>query len=266
MEMFAQEEELIASTIPMTTYFKNIGRDLSDGVDGHLINLAKACVRLTGQYSVVDGPFGKAHMRDGCNMIDRNRKQAATMLIPRTSYNAICAGGTEFFGTTLNAEVQATGYRYPVIFGRKLVTTNKCDLLTVNPYAPTVDDAVAIGTGSSKPVHDPAYPFGTNLSGLAINGKPDLGKYPRKPLLNGWFIAGVSSKKSGTNAAAPTTASWKGNTNFVFTSSEFLGKYGQLSGIRVHIQQSFRKISWGGYLMMGLGITQTDSVSMVVSA
>lgn len=265
-DMEAYQEELLASSIPMTTHFKNIGRDLADAVDGHFIGLAKGCVAMTGQYSVVEGPFGKQHMRAGFDGICRNRKQAATLLIPSTSHNAMCAGGTEFFGSSLAAEVVTHGYQHQVILGRKLVVTNKCRLLTSNPYAPLVDGAVTAFDGPlSQAVHDPAYPFGTNLNGLAVNGKSDFGRYPRKPLINGRFVPGISSKKSGTNASAPTTATWAGNTNFVFTSSEFLGKYGRLQPVTVYLDQIMRKVRWGGYTIIGLGITQVDSVSMVVS-
>lgn len=243
--------ELLAAGVPFRDVFAKLGADLADTVDEYFVRLAKMCVAHTGNFVLVEGAFGREHLRRGGDLLRRVNKSARTMLGSSITANDLFSGDGELAGNLLSG-VTGTGLVLP-----RLVVGQNLRPFTVNPFAPTDMGAVAFVGGHAA---DPAHPIGVNLSGKIIGGNAKNGKYaPSGTLLNGRFTGA-----GGRNASAPTTSSWGGNASFFFVEPAHAGKYEVVRDLTFYFDQRFHKLTWMAETLLGMGIPSIASVGMVV--
>jgi len=131
------EEELLAYDMPLTEVIeKNSVLDIQKIEDSKFITAAKAAA--TGSQALVSGlsdvagqteTISKSKMKELFDVLDGNNLRAETLLMSSTAFNRLFLYDATTVGDAVGSEVSVNGYTYSTLFGRKLVVSNKTDLL-----------------------------------------------------------------------------------------------------------------------------------------
>ena len=76
-----------------------------------------------------DGSINKSNFTDLFNVLDGNQLKADTVLMGSEMYNRLLLWPASNAGDSYGTEVTINGYTYSTLFGRKLIVSNKSDLI-----------------------------------------------------------------------------------------------------------------------------------------
>ena len=145
------EEELLAYDMPLTEVIeKNSVLDIQKIEDtsvlaqvdiaiDHEYAAGNQTTKLTGNYDT-DATIKKSDFKRLFDALDGNFLRAEVILMSSTMYNRLFLYNATTVGSAVGGEIIINGYTYSTIFGRKLVVSNKTDLLGNNIYAFTAQD------------------------------------------------------------------------------------------------------------------------------
>ena len=133
------EEELLAYEMPLTEVIeKNSVKDIQavedksflDTIDTLVGNKGSAQHLDAGAGSLgADGSIAKSSFTDLFNVLDGNQLKADTILMGAEMYNRLLLWPASNAGDSYGTEVTINGYTYSTLFGRKLIVSNKSDLV-----------------------------------------------------------------------------------------------------------------------------------------
>ena len=128
------EEELLAYDMPLTEVIeKNSVLDIQRVEDSKFI-AASAAAAAASSNQVITGLSGeeisKPKMKELFDQLDSQELRAETILMSTTTFNRLFLYDATTVGDAVGSEVSVNGYTYSTLFGRKLVVSNKVDLLT----------------------------------------------------------------------------------------------------------------------------------------
>ena len=134
------EEELLAYEMPLTEVIeKNSVKDIQavedksflDTIDTLVGNKGSAQHLDAGAGSLgADGSIAKSSFTDLFNVLDGNQLKADTILMGSEMYNRLLLWPASNAGDSYGTEVTINGYTYSTLFGRKLIVSNKSDIIT----------------------------------------------------------------------------------------------------------------------------------------
>jgi len=129
------EEELLAYDIPLTEIIeKNSVLDIQKVEDSKFISAAAAASTAASNDVTVgleaNGEISKPKMKALFDQLDGQELRAETILMGSTTFNRLFLYDATTVGDAVGSEVSVNGYTYSTLFGRKLVVSNKVDLLT----------------------------------------------------------------------------------------------------------------------------------------
>jgi hypothetical protein len=134
------EEELLAYEMPLTEVIeRNSVLDIEAQEDGYFLQTVDAAV--SGENSAVGGNYAsngaveKEDMMKLFNVLDANKLKTEVILMDTEMFNRFILYTSETFGDGLVSEITINGYTHPTLFGRRLVVSNKNDLLKDKIYA-----------------------------------------------------------------------------------------------------------------------------------
>lgn len=128
------EEELLAYDMPLTEVIeKNSVLDIQKIEDSKFITAAAAASTaasndVTGGND--SGKIKKSKLKDTFDKLDSNSLRSETILMSSTTFNRLFLYDSTTVGDAVGSEMSVNGYTYSTLFGRKLVVSNKADLLT----------------------------------------------------------------------------------------------------------------------------------------
>ena len=134
------EDELMAYEMPITEVIeRNSVLDIQKIEDTSFmkkitIAIAESGKTTTGTYGA-DGSLDAAGLRNLFNLLDGDSLRAETILMNSKMFNRIAVVGSNnstFGDGSVLDEITVNGYKYPTLFGRRLVVTNKVDLVGDN--------------------------------------------------------------------------------------------------------------------------------------
>jgi len=129
------EEELLAYDMPLTEVIeKNSVLDIQKVEDSKFITAASAASTAASNDVTIGSPgtsgeISKAKMKDMFDKLDGQNLRAETILMSSTTFNRLFLYSATTVGDAVGSEVSVNGYTYSTLFGRKLVVSNKADLL-----------------------------------------------------------------------------------------------------------------------------------------
>lgn len=136
------EEELLAYRMPLTQVIEqNAVLDIQKIEDTAFLRHVDSAVTLegsavTGSYDA--GKIPESKIRELFDVIDGNQLRSEVLLMDTKMFNKLVidnnVSGT-FGDGALQGEISVGGYKYPTIFGRKIIVSNKVDLLDNKIYA-----------------------------------------------------------------------------------------------------------------------------------
>ena len=127
------EEELLAYDMPLTEVIeKNSVLDIQKIEDSKFITAAAAASTaasndVTGGND--SGKISKTKLKDTFDKLDANSLRSETILMSSTTFNRLFLYDSTTVGDAVGSEMSVNGYTYSTLFGRKLVVSNKVDLL-----------------------------------------------------------------------------------------------------------------------------------------
>ena len=127
------EEELLAYDMPLTEVIeKNSVLDIQKIEDSKFITAAAAASTaasndVTGGDD--SGKISKTKLKTTFDKLDANSLRSETILMSSTTFNRLFLYDSTTVGDAVGSEMSVNGYTYSTLFGRKLVVTNKVDLL-----------------------------------------------------------------------------------------------------------------------------------------
>ena len=127
------EEELLAYDMPLTEVIeKNSVLDIQKIEDSKFITAAAAASTaasndVTGGDD--SGKISKSKLKTTFDKLDANSLRSETILMSSTTFNRLFLYDSTTVGDAVGSEMSVNGYTYSTLFGRKLVVTNKVDLL-----------------------------------------------------------------------------------------------------------------------------------------
>ena len=143
------EEELLAYEMPLTEVIeKNSVKDIQAVEDGAFMATIQGLLDATstddaagdavgtagsqhiaGGLDGTDGSINKSAFTDLFNILDGNQLKADTLLMGSSMYNRLLLWPASNAGDSYGTEVTINGYTYSTLFGRKLIVSNKSDLI-----------------------------------------------------------------------------------------------------------------------------------------
>jgi len=136
------EEELLAYRMPLTQVIEqNSVLDIQETEDTAFLSHVDAAITVSdngvnGSFS--NGAVPETSIRELFDKIDGKRLQSETLLMSNTMFNRLVVdnntNGT-FGDGGLQGEIAIKGYAYPTLYGRKIIVSNKSDLLENKIYA-----------------------------------------------------------------------------------------------------------------------------------
>lgn len=139
------EEELLAYEMPLTEVIeKNSVLDIQAVEDGKFLEYIDAAITasgnaVTGSYES-NGSIPKNKIMELFNKLDANKLRTDVMLMDTAMFNRLITYDSSTFGDGAVSEIVVNGYTYPTLFGRKLIVSNKNDLLSNKIYTFTAPD------------------------------------------------------------------------------------------------------------------------------
>ena len=130
------EEELLAYEMPLTDVIeKNSIKDIQTQEDTAWMAKFRAAIALDAasqQASVTlatDGSIKRSSFVSLFDMLDGNQLKADVMLMNSKTFNKLLLYEATSVGDAIGTETTINGYTYATLFGRKLIVTNKTDLV-----------------------------------------------------------------------------------------------------------------------------------------
>lgn len=138
------EEELLAYRMPLTQVIEqNAVLDIQKIEDTAFLGQVDAAIAaessaVSGTYDGTTGAIPETSIRDLFDVIDGNQLQSEVLLMDTKMFNRVVLGNNTnntFGDGGLKGEVAVGGYKYPTLFGRRIIVSNKTDLLDNKIYA-----------------------------------------------------------------------------------------------------------------------------------
>ena len=139
------EEELLAYEMPLTEVIeRNSVKDIQKIEDSNFIKTVDAAIAANAggssaspaAYALGDwtettnGAFNKEVFEALFNVLDGNELRAETILMSTVMFNKLFRWDATSVGDAVGSELSVNGYTYASLFGRKLIVSNKVDLLS----------------------------------------------------------------------------------------------------------------------------------------
>lgn len=140
------EEELLAYEMPLTDVIeRNSVLDIQKVEDENFLKQIDAAIAdsgnaVSGTYDGTTSEIPKAKIMELFNQLDANELKAEVMLMDTEMFNRLIVYNSDTFGDGAVSEIVTNGYTYPTLFGRKLIVSNKNDLLKDKIYTFTSPD------------------------------------------------------------------------------------------------------------------------------
>lgn len=131
-EKFVKSEgELLAYKYPITKVIdENSVKDLQAVEDFRFIDCAEAAIAITGKRLVSAATsVDRKTLNSLFKMIDYDQLSVGVILMNNVDWDDYCIQPATDVGSGLATEITIGGYKYQTILGRRLVVTNKHDLL-----------------------------------------------------------------------------------------------------------------------------------------
>jgi hypothetical protein len=131
-EKFVKSEgELLAYDYPITKVIEeNSVKDIQRSEDETFINYAESAVSITGKRLVSTATAVDRHeLTSLFKMIDYDQLTVGTILMDTVDFDDWMIQPATDIGSPLASEITVNGYKYPTILKRKLVVTNKHDIV-----------------------------------------------------------------------------------------------------------------------------------------
>lgn len=131
-EKFVKNEgELLAYDYPITKVIEeNSVKDIQRVEDEKFIEYAEAAVAITGKRLASTGTAAnRRELNSLFKMIDYDQLYVGTVLMNTTDFDDYMIQPATEVGSPLASEITVNGYKYPTILKRKLVVTNKHDIV-----------------------------------------------------------------------------------------------------------------------------------------
>ncbi len=141
------EEELLAYRMPLTQVIEqNAVLDIQKQEDESFLAYVDAAIAIsdnavTGSYSSGAVPEGK--LRELFDKIDGKQLQSEVLLMDTLMFNRIIVDNNTqgtFGDGVMKGEITVNGFKYPTLYGRRIVVSNKVDLLANKIYAFTAPE------------------------------------------------------------------------------------------------------------------------------
>lgn len=136
------EEELLAYEMPLTEVIeKNSVKDIQEQEDSAFVDKFDAAIAedTANQQADVtlnsDSSIKKSSFSALFDMLDGNKLKADTILMNTTTFNKLLLYDATSVGDDIGGQLVINGYTYSTLFGRKLIVTNKTDLVGDSIYA-----------------------------------------------------------------------------------------------------------------------------------
>jgi len=132
------EEELLAYEMPLTEVIeRNSVKDIQKIEDKNFIATVDAAVTASSNNTSfangdwqASGAFKKDIFETLFNTLDGSELRAETILMSTVMFNKLFMWDATTVGDAVGAEMSVNGYSYSSLFGRKLIVSNKVDLLS----------------------------------------------------------------------------------------------------------------------------------------
>ena len=131
-EKFVKSEgELLAYEYPITKVIEeNSLKDIQTVEDEKFIEYGESAITLTGKRLVSPGVIvNRKEMNSLFKMIDYDKRTVGTVLMSLVDHDDYMIQPATEIGSPLASEISVNGYKYQTILNRKLVITNKSDLV-----------------------------------------------------------------------------------------------------------------------------------------
>lgn len=131
-EKFVKSEgELLAYKYPVTKVIEeNSVKDIQAVEDFRFIDHAEAAVTLTGKRIVSSATImDRAAINSLVKMIDYDQLSVDCILMNNVDYDDYLIQPATEVGSPLASEITVNGYKHPTVLGRRLVVTNKHDMV-----------------------------------------------------------------------------------------------------------------------------------------
>ena len=131
-EKFVKSEgELLAYDYPITKVIEeNSIKDIQKIEDEKFIEYAEAAVSITGKRLVSTATaVDRKELTSLFKMIDFDQLTVGTVLMNTVDYDDYMIQPATEIGSPLASEITVNGYKYPTVLNRKLVVTNKHDIV-----------------------------------------------------------------------------------------------------------------------------------------
>ena len=136
------EEELLSYEMPLTEVIeRNAVKDIQAIEDSHFISAVSGICGTAGDANhagtfdidtsstAASGSLSRDGFRQLFNVLDGNQLKAETLLMNTPTFNRLFLYAGQGVGDQVASETHINGYTYATLFGRKLVVTNKTDLV-----------------------------------------------------------------------------------------------------------------------------------------
>jgi hypothetical protein len=127
------EEELLAYEMPLTEIIeRNSVKDIQKIEDTSFlaqVEVAITASSLSVSGTLTSGVISKDSFRQLFNLLDGNNLRAETLLMSTETFNRLFLYDATSVGDAVGSEITVNGYTYASLFGRKLIVSNKTDLL-----------------------------------------------------------------------------------------------------------------------------------------
>ena len=137
------EEELLAYRMPLTQVIEqNSVLDIQKVEDEAFLSQVDAAIAVegsgvSGQYNSA-GSVPEAKLRELFNVIDSKQLQSELLLMDTTMFNRLVVDNNTnntFGDAGLKGEIAVAGYKHGTLFGRRIIVSNKTDMLENKIYA-----------------------------------------------------------------------------------------------------------------------------------
>lgn len=131
-EKFVKTEgELLAYDYPVTKVIEeNSVKDIQTVEDEKFIEYAESAIAITGKRITSSGTIlDRKEINSLFKMIDFDNRYVGTVLMGTVDYDDWMIQPATEVGSPLASEITVNGYKYPTIMKRKLVVTNKQDIV-----------------------------------------------------------------------------------------------------------------------------------------
>ena len=131
------EEELLAYEMPLTEVIeRNSVKDIQKIEDENFLKTVDAAITVSSNNTTLannvweaSGAFDKGTFETLFNTLDGNQLRAEVILMSTVMFNKLFMWDATTVGDSVGSEVSVNGYSYASLFGRKLIVSNKVDLL-----------------------------------------------------------------------------------------------------------------------------------------